>query len=341
MSTAARSLEPSPIIKPTRDGSLDFTKGVLVLVMILFHSLQYFVADEFKPLNYLAFVTGAFVFLSGCWIMESSRSDNGVTLQPRSQDLIRRGFKLLTLFVVLNIPLYWIRSHRDSDPAFSTAIGFDQLGSVFISGNKALVAYEMLIPIAYTLMAAALYGWFLKTKMVFLITAITAAWIMNQFLSERFNFQYLALGHLGMGVGILRSNQLCPEGLKKIWYGVSAGLLTYVLTITFLPKDTPWIYAGGVIAVVEFIRTSHQLTWIPHWVSWPVAILGQYSLLGYLSQIVLLRSIQTVAPQGQVSSLGLAIILIFSTGFILLLSLVVDRTRRISGWFNRLYRFVF
>src|SRR5688500_8201770 len=49
----------------TRVASLDFVKGTLVLVMVLYHWLNYFVGLEWGGYKYLRFLTPGFVFITG------------------------------------------------------------------------------------------------------------------------------------------------------------------------------------------------------------------------------------------------------------------------------------
>src|SRR6184192_3526731 len=50
---------------PGRNSALDFTKGMLVLLMVLYHWLNYFVASEGDFYRYLRFVTPSFIFITG------------------------------------------------------------------------------------------------------------------------------------------------------------------------------------------------------------------------------------------------------------------------------------
>ena len=49
----------------SRDSGLDFLKGFLVLVMVVHHSLEYFLGPRYPVIKYFDFVTGAFVFVAG------------------------------------------------------------------------------------------------------------------------------------------------------------------------------------------------------------------------------------------------------------------------------------
>lgn len=48
-----------------RDVSLDFVKGILVIVMVIYHVMNYFSTAGPDSFGYVRFVTGSFIFVSG------------------------------------------------------------------------------------------------------------------------------------------------------------------------------------------------------------------------------------------------------------------------------------
>ena len=48
-----------------RNQALDFTKGVLVLLMILYHWINYFVGISGPVYTYLRFIPPSFIFIAG------------------------------------------------------------------------------------------------------------------------------------------------------------------------------------------------------------------------------------------------------------------------------------
>ena len=62
-------------VEKSRNSALDFTKGALVLFMVLYHSLNYFRLDRGGPyLTYLRFLSPSFIFISGFLITHIYRS---------------------------------------------------------------------------------------------------------------------------------------------------------------------------------------------------------------------------------------------------------------------------
>ena len=66
--------------KPTapRDTAIDFTKGALVLFMVLYHWLNYFLGPHGQYYDYLRFLTPSFIFITGFMIsqIQLHRYDN-------------------------------------------------------------------------------------------------------------------------------------------------------------------------------------------------------------------------------------------------------------------------
>src|SRR6185295_1822787 len=51
--------------RPGRNPALDFTKGALVLIMVLYHWLNYFVSADGFGYRYLRFITPSFIVITG------------------------------------------------------------------------------------------------------------------------------------------------------------------------------------------------------------------------------------------------------------------------------------
>src|ERR1700683_2255102 len=54
--------------KLQRISALDFTKGALVLIMVLYHWIDYFIGSGLDLFRYLRFLTPSFICISGFFI---------------------------------------------------------------------------------------------------------------------------------------------------------------------------------------------------------------------------------------------------------------------------------
>src|SRR4051812_8978697 len=70
LSSAPGALQPSGELtvtpqKSKRVPALDFTKGALVLIMVLYHWMNYFIRADGDVYKYLRFLTPSFIFITG------------------------------------------------------------------------------------------------------------------------------------------------------------------------------------------------------------------------------------------------------------------------------------
>src|SRR5690349_11729639 len=68
-----------------RNPALDFTKGVLVLLMVLYHWINYFVTREGDLYRYLRFITPSFIFITGFLIAPAGIQAAGGVYIPKSR----------------------------------------------------------------------------------------------------------------------------------------------------------------------------------------------------------------------------------------------------------------
>ena len=82
---------------------LDFTKGALVLTMVVYHWLNYFYSSQGDVYRYLRFLTPSFIFITGFLISNIYLSKYRSADSGLSKRLAQRGLKLIAVFVVLNL----------------------------------------------------------------------------------------------------------------------------------------------------------------------------------------------------------------------------------------------
>src|SRR6476620_8358523 len=82
--------------------ALDFTKVALVLVMVLYHWLNYFVGVQGFFYRYLRFVTPSFIFITGFLISRVYLSKYTAPDLRLPRRLLVRGLKLFAIFLALN-----------------------------------------------------------------------------------------------------------------------------------------------------------------------------------------------------------------------------------------------
>src|SRR5579872_443944 len=84
---------PAPVKDTNRVPALDFTKGALVLIMVLYHWLNYFVGPQGDIYKYLRFLTPSFIFITGFLISNVYLSKYGIADPRIPRRLVQRGLK--------------------------------------------------------------------------------------------------------------------------------------------------------------------------------------------------------------------------------------------------------
>src|SRR5580658_8456542 len=94
-SQQAKAIEVMPkTSKAPRIPALDFTKGALVLIMVLYHWLNYFVGPQGDIYKYLRFLTPSFIFITGFLISNVYLSKYGIADPRLPRRLVQRGLKI-------------------------------------------------------------------------------------------------------------------------------------------------------------------------------------------------------------------------------------------------------
>src|SRR5208282_4816162 len=87
--------------KLDRNPALDFTKGALVLIMVLYHWMNYFQNLDWTYYKYLHFLTPSFIFIAGFMISNVYLSRYAAADRRLAKRLFTRGFKLIAIFLFL------------------------------------------------------------------------------------------------------------------------------------------------------------------------------------------------------------------------------------------------
>jgi peptidoglycan/LPS O-acetylase OafA/YrhL len=335
--------------KPTdlsRDAAIDFTKGALVLFMVLYHWLNYFYGPHGRYYDYLRFLTPSFIFITGFMIsqIQLRRYENSGRSLPKR--LFVRGFKLLIVFLVLNALVYnalarvqvsylhWGNSLR----SFSWA-AFVVGTSKTVDGQKSVI-FNILVPIAYLLIVSAGVVLTRRVKYAFYCTlsVLVAGVIFTRFSHlENTYLDLLMIGVLGVAIGFAGRHQLAPiinHPYILIWL-----YCLFLAAITMFGVPLPLEIASVILTTALLYTAGGRLTTAGR--ARRTVLLGKYSLLGYIAQIAILQGLRRVSwlSQNGVAA-ALASLLL---GVLLTVAIVeaVDIARQRSKMANDLYRFVF
>jgi uncharacterized membrane protein len=209
---------PTAPAKPAagRSQAVDFAKGFLVLIMVVYHCLNYFAQQvpqtgPHSVYAYIKFVSGGFIFISGYivatfYAARWERDPKGVSLR-----LITRGLKLLALFTVISLSLSLLSVGNYRGTNYDLDNFLDHVFQIYTTGYTRIVAFYILVPIAYVLMLSPLILW-LQRYRTGLVAALLVGLVTTLFLRRSLNNITMML--IG-GVGILSGLLVPPAGLAS------------------------------------------------------------------------------------------------------------------------------
>lgn len=284
---ASAYTEVISIKKPGRIPALDFTKGALVLIMVLYHWMNYFVLADGSIYKYLRFLTPSFIFITGFLVSQvylSKYHTSGLLVAGR---LMVRGFKLLAIVLALNIGISTI-----SLKTFEARVGDGSSGGMvvaFLTGATP-VAFSVLVPIAYLLiLSAGLLVVSRRYRNIYLVACgvfVACAFIFELKGIKAGYLQIFSIGMLGISIGYIPIERI--NGLVRRWLPISLVYLAYLFAIT-LCDDVYALQIVGVCLSLAIIYRMGIVTAEKSRIGKTAVLLGQYSLFAYIAQITILQ----------------------------------------------------
>lgn len=327
---------------PTRLVALDLLKGWLVLLMVLYHWLNYFLGPQGDYYKYLRFITPSFIFLAGflvahLYLRKYQAGD------PRLRGrLLHRGFRLLLVFLVLNVAA--LAAFNGLSPAFGSevlAFFVEHAARVFLLGGGKSVAFPILVPISYLLMYLGLHVWLTGGRRAADV-AVTVALFGASYVLRREGWAsgYLELFTFGM-MGLI-FGRLSPETLQRlatVRWEIALIWVCYLIWLTEWNEILP-MQVLGVLATLALLYSWIANSQGTDWWQRRVVTLGSYSLPAYIAQIGILILLARLLPR---EPFAVRLIVSFVAAFALT-SLAVEVTawlRQRAKWVDATYRFVF
>ena len=328
--------------------AFDFTKGALVLFMVLYHWLNYFVGATGDYYNYLHFLTPSFIFITGFLISHVHFAKYGMGSARLSARLLIRGLKLLALFIALNFLIAVCLPGSSVHNAFCDAPLGVNLYTIFVDGNSFIdgigkaAAFGILVPIGYLLICSS--GLLLLSRNLRYIFQIACGLLLMPltFLAIRGiqveNLELLMIGLMGVALGYVSGKQI--KAIVSHRFALCGVYCLYLAALTFwgVPLGLRIV---GVLLTTTLIYMVGDKNGRPGFSHGQIVLLGQYSLFGYISQIAILQILRHVfstinfGPGARILSLLL--------GFALTIASVqlMDALRARAKVLDAVYRAVF
>jgi peptidoglycan/LPS O-acetylase OafA/YrhL len=325
--------------KITRIAALDFTKGALVLVMVLYHWLNYFVMADGSVYKYLRFLTPSFTFITGFLISQVYLSKYRASGRHVPTRLTVRGIKLLAIVLCLNLAIS--AAGLKSLSTRATAGFSGDMAMAYLVGT-APIAFSVLVPIAYLLIfSAGLVSFSQGFRNIYHVACVVFIGWAFLFQLEGISCGYLQLfsiGLLGVSVGyvpIERINRLMGKPLA-----IFVAYLAYLLAITLYDDIYPLQIVGVCLslAIIYWIGIrSAETTRIGN----IIVQLGQYSLFGYIVQILILQILRRSLRPFGLGNAASAFAFVICLACTILSVEALDRARNKSAGLNKVYTAVF
>ncbi len=334
--------------RPLRNPALDFTKGALVLFMVLYHWLNYFISADGDFYRYIRFVTPSFIFITGFVISNVYLAKYELSDSRLPKRLLQRGLKILAIFVVLNIVISLLLSRSHDGRTLFSLFSASNLFAIYVTGNTViagggkLAAFYVLVPISYLLVLSAgllilgrFFNYVFQAAFVLSLGSIIALDLAG---FKSANLELLTIGLLGVLFGYIPIERI--NRFVRHPYPLVGAYLGYLIAITFWNAVYP-IQVVGVCLNVTLIYLVGSKEGEPGRGRRHVNLLGSYSLFGYIIQIAILQILYRGLRHVNLGTE--ALILSFFAAFALtMISVeVVDRLRARSTVVDKLHKAVF
>ena len=321
-----------------RNQAIDFTKGILVIFMVIYHTLT---SHRVFPHQFMAFLPASFIMISGFIITQIYFPKYGLDIKGLRRRLAVRSLKLLLIFTVLNLAALTIWPKYRYGIVFELENFFGEWMQIYLLGSPRMVAFEVLIPISYTLLLSIVIPR-LQSVTPYIITLcaliiFVACIIMENCGNSIYNMELISAGFIGMTIGLLPLALV--NGMAKSWTII---LLLFILlgSFFFFSGDDYIIQIFSTIISLVIIYSIGCRINLQSWFSKQNILLGQYSLMSYIIQIAYLQMYRIAAAKWNIDkSIILTIILI--TLFTWATVIIVHQGRQKYEYVNVLYKNVF
>jgi hypothetical protein len=279
-----------------RNHTLDFVKGILVIVMVMYHAMNVFSTAGPSAYGYIRFVSGSFVFIAGYVIAVFYEGKFKIDPVSVSSRLLVRGVKLVLLFTVLNVSINLTGIGNPEKAQLGVGRYLDNFHPIYVVGEAKYASFQILLPIAYLLMAAPAVllaskgGKWIEIGLTVAVCALLVE-------VESRNGELVVLGVLGLLTGMLVGE------LGRAIFFDSRLLILLCLSLCLVSmgrlSQHMITYAIGVMAVLKLFYDFGRTINLDSFVGRAIILLGRHSLVCYIGQIILLRGLSRALSMGK------------------------------------------
>jgi peptidoglycan/LPS O-acetylase OafA/YrhL len=322
--------------------SIDFVKGALVLLMVLYHWLNYFIGLQWEGYRYLRFLTPSFIFITGFLTSQVYLRKYAASDPQLRRRLWTRGLKLLSIFIALNVLIELSIGGRLHLTTWDRPAAVFGLEAIFVHATP-LAAFDILVSIAYFLLLCPLVLMIAARLKVSAaaVSAALAAGVLLASVSVDINthIEMLSFGLLGVVTGRVSIDRI-DDVVGRSRIVILAAYLLYIAAITALGAIYPLLLLGVclTVLVIYMFAALRQTNGV---FSQRVVRMGQYSLFAYIAQIAVLQLLRRVFAAGDLPGAALGSLLVIAVGGTVASVELAALLRRRSSLCDRLYRLAF
>jgi hypothetical protein len=323
----------------SRDLHLDFVKGILVIVMVIYHIMNYFSNASPTNFGYVRFVSGSFIFVSGYTISTFYEKKYRINRNGISRRLFIRGLKLLTIFTALNL-LINLTGIGNPRKALGIEQYLDNLNAIYVSGNGKFAAFQILLPISYLLMVSPAFLFLNGFSKLIIISTLAVVFYFLFLDIDSANLGLCLIGVIGISAGMAINKIERPFSLKNRWL-IFCCLALSIYFMGYLSRNA-MTYSIAIMIVLKLLYDLAKTVSLSKQANQLIILLGQYTLVCYIMQIVFLQGLSRALPK-QKWGLGYETIAIFIITNIFLWGLcgLVKFLRDRYESSDKAYRFIF
>jgi peptidoglycan/LPS O-acetylase OafA/YrhL len=328
-------------IAKDRDLGLDFVKGFLVVVMALYHGMNYFSSVPAGYYGYLRFVNGSFVFISGYVVAAFYADQASNDRYAAFRRLAYRGIKLLCIFTVLNLAISALGVTNYRAVTFGLPDYLASAADIYGSGQAHQIAFRILVPISYVLMVSGLYLVSQRSQAVLVALTIVAALLWNFFTPLVANVFFVLTGLVGLSFGLLLKQQDPLQHRARSWPLIVLGFVALASVMNWLSGNV-LAYGVGVGLLLKLAYDGSALLAKEGRAYRWLVLLGKYSLVSYIVQIAFLFALHRALRGIQIAPVVELALAFFATcAFLLAACLAIEHLRHRFRLVERTYRLVF
>lgn len=322
-----------------RDTSLDFVKGFLVIVMVMYHTISYFTTAGYAGTQYVRFGNGAFIFISGYIVSVFYQRKFELDKIRVCKRLAARGLKLLLIFTFINVMINLFGIHSLKSIQYDIDLYFIDIYSIYITGDSTYSVFKIIVPIAYLLLLSPIILFFKSWRKTIIIATsiLLSAYVI--FRIDLFNLYGLLIGLVGLSFGLLGGDHdKFSIKLKTII------IILFCITVSMMKYFDRNImsYSLGIIIILKLVYDFSKTQNLTEPFNKLIIMLGQYSLLSYLIQIAFLQLLyQLVVKQKFDLGYEAFVIVVITNTFLIAVFLLLETLRDKFRVIDKSYKLIF